>query len=429
MQLPRWLFGLAVLGLLALVAGVILTVYLVIKPAPPRQLTLSTGPVSSDYHNFGLTYQKKLAQHGVTVTLLPSAGSPENLMRLSAATPTADVGFFQGGTGYSANAPNLASLGSLYYEPLWVFYRGAPISDLTQLAGKRIAIGGNDSGVHALALQLLALNSVVLPPTTLLDVGEKDAVDKLVAGQADAIFVIAVSESELVQRLLFEPEVRLLSFERADAYARRFPFLTKVVMPKGVLDFTRNLPAQDVTLIAPTASLLARADLHPALAHLLLRAATEIHSGAGLFNQARAFPNTQDSDFPFSEEVTRFYRSGSPFLQRHLPFWLANLVERLWVLLLPAIAVAIPVTRSIPPLLRWWRNSRIYRWYGRLKEIEIELEGSHDQASLANMLTRLDEIERAISGMRLPLAYAANLYNFRTNIHFVRQRVLNRVQP
>ncbi len=427
LQLPRWLLWFSILGLLAIVIGVLLVTYVFIKPAPPRTLSLSTGPAGSDYHAFGLKYHEFLARHGVTVVLKPSAGSPENLMRLSDTTPSVDVGFFQGGTGYAVNAPELVSLGSLYYEPLWVFYRGEEIRDLPGLVGKRIAIGPYESGARALALQLLAVNSVVLPPTTLLDAGGKEASEMLLTGQADAVFIVAPGESETVQRLLFEKGIRLLSLERAEAYTRRFPFLRKVVLPKGVLDFTSNVPANDVTLVAPTASLLAKKDLHPALAYLMLRAATEIHSGSGLYNQAREFPNMSDSDFPYAEEVARFYKSGSPLLQRKLPFWLANLVERLWVLLLPAIAVAIPLIRSMPPLFRWWRHSRIYRWYGRLKEIEIELEGASDQQALAGMLTRLDEIELAVSRLRTPLAYTENLYNFRANIAFVRQRVESRM--
>ncbi|MFN0317729.1 MAG: TAXI family TRAP transporter solute-binding subunit [Burkholderiales bacterium] len=425
MRLPRWLLWLCIACILAIVVGVLLAAFLLVKPAPPRTLTLSTGPAGSDYHALGERYQQSLARHGVNVHLVPSAGSPENLARLT--DGQVDVGFFQGGTGYFANAPNLVSLGSLYYEPLWVFYRGAEITDLPGLRGKRIAIGPYDSGSRALAVQLLAVNSVVLPPTTLLDSGHGQAARQLTEGEIDAAFIVAPGESAVVQQLLLEKNIRLLSFDRAEAYARRFPYLTKVVLPKGVLDFSNNLPAKDVVLIAPTASLLARENLHPALAYLLLRAAKEIHEVTGLFNKAREFPNMTDSDFPYSEEVTRYYQSGSPFLQRHLPFWLANLVERLWVLLLPALAVAIPLMRLLPPLFQWWRRSRIYRWYARLKEIELELESSHDKEALNAMLARLDEIEQAVSRVPTPLAYAEALYNFRANIAFVRQRVRNRI--
>ncbi|MSQ58253.1 MAG: C4-dicarboxylate ABC transporter substrate-binding protein [Betaproteobacteria bacterium] len=426
MRLPRWLLWLSIAGVLALIAGFILVAFLFVKPAPPRTLHLSTGPVGSDYHALGQQYQKILARHGVAVRLIPSAGSPENLERLTDGDSPVDAGFFQGGTGYFANAPQLVSLGSLYYEPLWVFYRGQEITDLPGLSGKRIAIGPYDSGSRALAIQLLAVNSVVLPPTTLVDAGGGEAAKKLLDGQIDAALIVAPGEFAVVQQLLAAKNIRLLSFDRAEAYTRRFPYLTKVLLPKGVLDFTNNFPAKDVVLVAPTASLLARETLHPALAYLLLRAATEIHSGTGLFNKAREFPNMTDSDFPYSDEVTRFYQSGSPFLQRHLPFWLANLVERLWVLLLPALAIAIPLIRSIPPLFRWWRRSRIYRWYARLKEIELDLESTHDKEDLNAMLGRLDEIEEAVSHVQTPLAYAENLYNFRANIAFVRQRVLAR---
>ena len=431
MRLPRWLLWLSITAVLAITIGVILVAYLQVKPAPPRTLNMSTGPAGSDYHALGQQYRRILAEHGVTVRLIPSAGAPENLARLTDDQADdqskVDVGFFQGGTGYFVNAPHLVALGSLYYEPLWVFYQGREITDLPGLTGKRIAIGPYDSGSRALAVQLLAVNSVVLPPTTLVDAGDGEAAKKLLEGTVDAAFIVAPGESAVVQKLLTEKNIRLLSFDRAEAYTRRFPYLTKVVLPKGVLDFTKNVPAKDVVLIAPTASLLARDTLHPALAYLLLRAASEIHSATTLFSKAREFPNMTDSDFPYSEEVTRYYKSGSPFLQRYLPFWLANFVERLWVLLLPALAIAIPLMRAIPPLLQWWRRSRIYRWYAKLKEIELELETAHDKEILNGMLARLDEIEQAVSRVPTPLAYSENLYNFRANIAFVRQRVHTRI--
>lgn len=427
LQLPRWLLRLCITAVLFLTLGVFLLAYWVIEPAPPRQLAMATGPVGSEYHAYGQKYQSALARHGVQVHLVHTAGSPENLAQLEKANGDVEVAFFQGGTGYGINSPGVVSLGSLYYEPVWVFYRGNEIADLPDLSGRRIAIGPDESGSRALALQLLAVNGAVMPPTELLPAGGADGARLLRSGQADALFIVAPGDSALVQELMLEKELRLLSFARADAYARRFPYLTPLTLPTGVLDFAGNLPARDVKLIAPTASLLARATLHPALANLLVRAAQEIHRDAGLFNQAQVFPNLTNADFPYGDEVRRFYTSGSPFLQRHLPFWLANLIERMWILVLPALAVAIPLLRSIPPLLRWWRRSRIYRWYGRLKEIELQLEQSQDRVTLEGMVVRLDEIEQAVAQIPTPLAYSENVYSFRGNIAFVRARVMQRL--
>lgn len=428
MQLPRWLLWLTISGVLLATVGVTALVYWLVKPAPPRELVMSAGPPHSDYFRYAQKYVTALAREGVTLWVETSEGSPENIIRLGDPSSAVEVAFFQGGTGYSINSPGVVSLGSLYYEPVWVFYRGDEIEDLPKLAGKRIAIGSDASGSRALALQLLAVNGVVLPPTELLPIGGVDGAQALLTNRTDALFLVAAPDLDVVQQLLSHPEIRLLTFERADAYTRRFPYLTKLILPRGVVDFAGNIPARDITLIAPTASLLARESMHPALATLLLKAAREIHGGAGLFNQAREFPNMTNADFPFPDEVRRAYTSGVPFLQRHLPFWLANLIERMWFLVLPAFAVAIPLMRAIPPLLRWWRRSRIYRWYARLKEIELQLERQQDTEALRDMLVRLDEIDHAVSSLPTPLAYSENVYNFRSNIAFVRARVRTRIE-
>jgi hypothetical protein len=230
-----------------------------------------------------------------------------------------------------------------------------------------------------------------------------------------------------VERLVASPGVRLLSFERAQGYARRFPFLTPLVLPRGVYDFARNLPAEDVTLLAPTANLVARSELHPALAYLLLRAASQVHAEATLLSARGDFPLLKDADFPYSEEARRYFRSGSPLLQRYLPFWAANLVDRMWIMLVPVLAVAIPLIRLLPPLYAWRVRSRIYRWYARLKEIEIELDERQSADQLGQMLSRLDEIELAVNHIPTPLAFSANLYVFRTHIDLVRTRVRERL--
>jgi TRAP-type uncharacterized transport system substrate-binding protein len=393
------------------------------EPAPPDTIVMSTGTMDSGYHMFGLRYREILARDGVKVELRSSAGSQENVDRLSDEASGVDVGFFQGGSAYSVNAPNLISLGATYYEPLWVFYRGPEIRDLAGLAGRKLAIGLPRSGTHALAIQLLAVNAVVLPPTELLPIGDRDANERLLRGEIGAVLMVAPPESPLVAELLAAPGIRLLSLELAEAYTRRFPSLTRLNLPRGVFDFINNVPARDVTLVSPTANLLAKRELHPALAYLLMRAATEIHGGSALLNKAGEFPAPLDADFPISAEAKRYYRSGPPFLQRYLPYWAAVLVDRLWITLLPLLAVALPLMRLVPPVYRWRVRSRIYRRYAQLKEVELELEDSPAPEKLRELLARLDQIERAVNRISTPLAYTDNLYMFRQHINLVRQRV------
>ena len=409
-----------------LVAAIAIGVYF-IKPAPPAKLVMASGQREGRYGYYAKQYKEFFARNGVKLEIHPSTGAVQNVALLMDEDSGVDVAFVQGGTGFGANAPDLVSLGSLYYEPLWVFYRGAPITDLDGLRGKKIAIGADESGTRALSLQLLAMNGTVLPPTQLLPIGGKDAEEQLMSGKIDAVMVVAPADSGSITRLTAAPGIHLLSFERAEAYTRLFPYLNKLILPRGVFDLATNVPAKDVILIAPTANLIARDSLHPALAYLLMRAATEIHRGAGALDREGEFPSPRDTGFPLSEEAQRFYKSGPPLLQRYLPFWAANLVDRLWVVLLPILAISVPLVKLVPPLYRWRVRSRIYRWYARLKEIELQLDDKPDTVKLEEMLERLEKIEGAVNGIPTPLAYSDNLYSFRSHIDLVRQRVVQRL--
>src|SRR5262245_221599 len=379
-----------------LVAAIAIGVYF-IKPAPPAKLVMASGQREGRYGYYAKQYKEFFARNGVALEIHPSTGAVQNVALLMDENSGVDVAFVQGGTGFGVNAPDLVSLGSLYYEPLWVFYRGAPITDLDGLRGKKIAIGADQSGTRALALQLLAMNGTVLPPTELLPLGGKEAEEQLNTGKIDAIMVVAPADSGLITRLTATRGVHLLSFERAEAYTRLFPYLNKLTLPRGVFDLATNLPPKDVVLISPTANLIARDSLHPALAYLFMRAATEIHHGAGALDREGEFPSPRDTGFPLSEEAQRYYKSGPPLLQRYLPFWAANLVDRLWVVLLPILAISVPLVKLVPPLYRWRVRSRIYRWYARLKEIELQLEDKSSTVKLEEMLERLEKIESAVN--------------------------------
>ena len=416
-------------AVLIIVAAFVLA-YQFVKPAPPKKIVMASGQHEGGYNYYAKRYAAFLKRNGVTLEIKESGGAVQNMQLLMDENSDVDVAFIQGGTAFAANAPNLVSLGSVYYEPLWVFYRGKKIiSDLDGLKGFKIAIGGDESGTRSLALQLLAMNGTVMPPTQLLPAGGKDATEQLIAGTIDAAFFVSPAESPMIQKLASAPDVHLLSFDRADAYTRRFSYLTKLILPMGVFDFIGNVPNQNVVLLSPTANMIARDTLHPALAYLLMRAATEIHGGSGLLNKSGEFPAALDADFPMSPEAQRYYKTGAPFLQRYLPFWAANLVDRMWVLLVPAIAIMVPLFRMIPPLYRWRIRSRIYRWYARLKEIEVQLEEKPGNAKLEEMLTRLDSIDRSVNRIPTPLAYSDNLYIFRQHIDLVRDRVRKAMQP
>ncbi|WNG42697.1 C4-dicarboxylate ABC transporter substrate-binding protein [Archangium minus] len=416
---------------LAPVALIIATAFAVtfyfVKPAPPKTLVLAVAPDEGGFRYFAKRYQEFLARHGVTLELRTTKGSLSNIELLADDQSQVDVAFVQSGSLSGDKDTRIVSLGSLSYVPLWIFYRGEPIDDVIGLRGRRIAVGPAESGTRALALTLLKANGADKAPTELLPLERDEAIKQLKEGHIDAVFLVAPAESPPIQKLAAVPGVRLLSFTRADAYTRRFPYLTKHVLPRGVFDFAADIPEHDVVLLSPTANLVARDTLHPALAYLLMRTASEIHSSSGLLDRAGEFPAPLETGFPLSSEARRYYQAGAPFLQRYLPFWAANLVDRLWVMLVPIIAVLVPLGRAVPALLLWRVRSRIFRWYARLKELEIQLEENPDRPMLEDMMKRLDETEREVNRIPIPLSYAENLYFFREHIDIVRRRIARRL--
>ncbi len=391
-----------------------------VEPAPPRVVVMSTGGEGGAYQAFGLRYQALLAKDGIKVELRPSTGAVENVARLRDESSDVAVAFVQGGIGKAADPPVLQTLGRLYDEPLWVFYRGAAQLDrINELRGKRIAVGPEGSGTRDLALAILDASGLQTN-VTLLDLGGPAAADALIEGTADAAFIVAGLDAAIVRRLIRTDGIRLMSFSRARAYEARLPYLHRLVLPRGSLDLVRDLPGEDVALVAPTANLVAKESLHPALAYLVLQAAREIHGGPGPFHRIGEFPSPGNVDFPMSSEAERFYRSGPPFLQRFLPFWAATLIDRLVVLLLPLFAVALPLFRIIPKLYAWRVRRKVYRWYGELKFLEEEVRSRPRGNDASNEIERLTEIEDEVSDLRVPLGFAHEVYTLRMHIKLVR---------
>ncbi|QOY96548.1 ABC transporter substrate-binding protein [Massilia sp. UMI-21] len=416
--------------LLAAIAVAVLA-YLWVDPAPPRRLAMATGQFNSAYEEFGRQYAKRLARDEITLTLQPSLGSADNLRRLI--DGKADVAFVQSGSTEEgqAAAAGLVSLGSLFTEPVWLFLReGAQVAQLTDLRAKRINLGPEGTGVPGLFRQVLDANGIAPGELTIGALENTPATVELLAGRIDGLVFSSAPEAPLIQMLLQTPGIQLFNFSRAEAYTRRLPFLTHVVLPRGIVDLGRDIPAQDYHLIAPTATLVAREDLHPALVGLLVKSAGEIHGKAGWFQQQGQFPSPKYTEIPVAQEAARYYRDGAPFMQRYLRFWLANLFERLWVVAVALAALLIPLSRIVPPIYVWRVRSRVYRWYGELRKVEQELEGEREAsapqeraAARAGLLDRLDDIEERVNHISIPLAYAEELYRLRSHINFVRERV------
>jgi TRAP-type uncharacterized transport system substrate-binding protein len=414
---------------LALIAGGFWLAAQFIRPAPPAFVVMSTGAPGGAYEAFAARYRPHLAAQGIELRERASAGAVENLQRLLDPKEEVDVAFVQGGLGVGVESETLFSLGSFYHEPLWVFYRGPePIDQLVKLRGKRVAIGGEGSGTRKLALELLEASGVPNTDkrTRLVPLGGLAAVSALAKGEVDAIFLVGPAQSGAVWSALYTPEVRLMSFAHAEAYVRRFPFLARLVLPRGGIDLQRDIPSADVELVAPMATIVAREGTHPALIDLLLQAAVQVHGGPGLFQRPSEFPNARSVDFPLSREADRFYKSGTRFLQRYLPFWLATLIERTLVLLIPLVAIVLPVMRFAPALYGWRARSRVYKWYGKLKFLESELDENPGARSRAEWLAELDRIEDQVHRLATPLAFANLLYTLREHIALVEAKVMKK---
>ncbi len=397
-----------------------------VQPAPPSTITITTGGETGAYYKFAQRYRDSLKRDGITLEIKPSAGSLQNLARLRGATPEASVAFVQGGTTAPEDSNNMLSLGRMFYEPVWVFHRlPEDIDRFTQLRGKRIAVGPAGSGTRHLAVQVLAGSEVTPANATFVESPGKAAADALIAGDVDAAFFVSAPDATLVQTLLRAPDIKLMSFTHAEAYARRFPWLARVVLHRGVIDFAQDIPARDVELVAAVALVAVRDDVHPALQFALAQAAADAHRGSGIFNGDGAFPQSQGTELPMSTVAERFHKSGPPFFQRYLPFWLAVMMDRLLVLLIPIVTILIPLIKIVPLIYGWRVRKRLWHWYDELKKLEQAM--SDAPVEREKHLAEIARIDSAVSGIPIPLHYSEPYYNLRSHIEFVQRRLASLV--
>ncbi len=403
-----------------------------ISPAPPRTVTMTTGAQDGAYHAFGEKYKTYMKANGIELILKPSAGSVQNLERLE--QPGTAAGFVQGGLGQLTIDPNdddvktpLRSLAVIGYEPVWIFAQTPDVAkklagSLQGLAGKRIAVGAEGSGTRKVALELLQAYGVSAQNATLEPNSGMAATQALLDKKLDAIILIASPQAPAVQKLI-DPgnAATLISLSQAEGIARRLPFLSTVVLKAGSVDPVSKTPDQDITLLTTTANLVVRQDTHPAIAYLLLEAARDAHKGPTLLNRPTEFPHPRGTDFPLSEEATRYFKDGRPFLQRYMPFWLANALQRLLLILIPLAAIGIPVIKLIPSLLQFKEKNRLYRRYGQLLEMESNIRSRQlNQQEINDARAQLDHIESHISTSKFTLEFADRVYTLRQHVEFVR---------
>ena len=424
----------SVLALSATVAVLALTLVLIIylfQRIPSRTITISTASKSGAYFLYAKQYKEILAKNGITLNIITHEGAPQNNIELLR-DPDSGVSaaFIQGGTTTPSEAPGLVSLGAMFYEPVWVFYRGPMLQQRAAWKkGTRISVGPMGSGTRILALELLKDVGVRLDEMKLLDLQPDEAADAIQRGKIDMMVYVANWKSPIPRRLLTAKGINVHSFFRADAHVALRPYLNKIVLPEGTADLALDAPPRDVVLLAPKASLVVRKDMHPALQYALLDAANQVHSIPGIFHAFDKFPSDYVVDLPLSVPADNYYKSGSPFLQRYMPFWVAVLVSQLLLVLVPIFGVAYPLLRVLPALYTWGMRQRIFNLYGELKFLEAGLETRDANQPIYDLLAELDRLEKHANQLKMPVAYSQPLYTLRQHIELVRQRLEERQFP
>ena len=413
-----------VLAILAFVVA-----FYFVDPFPPRRFTIGCGPPEGAKFNFAQAYQKILAKEGITLDLRNTAGSAENLKLLGAESDGVDVAFVQGSMKALAQDTDLVSLGSLFFEPMWIFLRNdVAVRRISGMKGLRLAVGEEGGGTKTLTMQLFEKNGINSQNTRILPYGYQKAAKMLLNGEVDAAFFVSTHLASYVIKLIDSKSVKLMGLERAEAYALLYHYLYVLKVPEGVIDFEANIPARDLTVVAPTTQLVARSDLHPALINMLLMAATVVHKLGGDFEREGEFPTPKYLDFKLSPEAERFYKFGPPFLLRYLPFWIAIFVSRMTILLLPLIAVVLPLFKLIPLVYRWRMRSKIYRWYSRLRKFDPQRQKEEKDERLQAYLIGLEGIEEKVANIYVPLSYSEELYHLRMHIDMLRSKLRQMIE-
>ncbi len=411
-----------------LVAGGLAVAYRFVEPAPPSVLRLATGPGDdSAYTRAMARYAAGLRAEGFEVELKETDGSVENLAALQ--HREVDLALVQGGVAWPPRGEGLTSLGSVFFEPAWVFVRReAGLDRLQDVTGRRIAMGPEGSGTRHLAISLLEANGIpvsAVEPTPLTGL---PAAEALLRGEVDVVVLVSAIPGAGISRLMRAADVAMLvDFEtRAAAYATLLPFLTPVTLPRSGFSLPEDLPPENTVLMAPAAAVLTRTDIHPQVVSLMMRIMREEHRGRQMFAPEGRFPSALNQDVPVQREAQRWLESGPGFLQAWLPFRMAVTIERLWVLIIPLVTLALPLMRFAPPLYTWQMESRVWRHYDELRKIEQEALELSDRAMRDKLVERLGALERKVSEIGVPAAYARQVFALRRDIAYVRDLLMER---
>lgn len=418
----------ASIAVLAFAAVLIWLAFTLLRPTPPRSVTMVTDPEGSTNAELAKRYREFFARNGIDLKLVPLTGAVESLARLQDPKSDVSIAILPSGITTQRDSPHLVSLGTLFYEPLWFFLRGQGFEKPEQLRGLRLSIGPEGSASHTFSVEFFGRAGIIdQKSATLLRFTPAETIQRLYRGELDGAVLLDTWDSPYVHELLTAENVSLQSIRRADAFVALYPHLSKLVLPAGVVDLAGNRPPADVLLLAPKASLVVSRDLHPVIQYLLLEAAEQFHSPPGVFHKAGEFPAPESIDLPLSTHARQFYRTGSPFLQRHLPLWLAVLVEQLLVLAIPLLGMIFPLLRFAPAIYGWVGRRRVYRLYSELKSLEDQLAAVPPSGTAKDFMERLGQMEDRASRQSVPASIRPQLYWLRLHIEMVREEVVRKV--
>lgn len=393
-------------------------------PAPPTTLTIAVGFKGGAFDHIAERYREKLASRNVALNVRYTEGAFDSLKLLNDPKSGIDAALLFAGISNGARSPDLVSLGRINYAPYWIFYRGAgQIDRLTQLKGKRVIVNG---AVRGVIMPLLSLHGVNADNTTIRVLPGVVASKALVNGEADVVFLPPQEmDGPEVQSLLRNSDIRLLNLAQADALVRLFPALSRLVLPQGVVDLEKNIPATDVNLIASTNVVVVRKELHPELIYLLAQTLQEVHGNAGIFQKAGEFPTQTDPEYPVAEEARDFYKNGPSFLQRYLPFWMINVTKRIVAVLVAALAIAIPLFSYAPRIYAWFLKAQLIRLYRRLRAVNTGLKKELTAADGAVLQSDLETIDHAAN--ILPMRHSDMFFDLKLHIDQTRVRLDRRL--
>ncbi|RXJ61434.1 hypothetical protein CRV06_13490 [Halarcobacter anaerophilus] len=398
-----------------------------IQPSPKKEITIATGSKDGNYYKTALKYKKLLEEDKVKVNILTSEGSIDNIKLLK--EKKADIAFIQNGTITNKNVSNIKALASIYYEPLWVFYKneGYTVDYIIQFISKKIALGREGSGTKDLAEKILNDNGINKQNSTFLNLNTKEAKEALEKGDIDVMFIVCSHDSQVVKELLADPKINLFSFKRARAYSRKYTFLEALTLYEGTIDLYKNLPDENINLLSTTANLVARDDFSNELKRLFLKKVIEVHNKKDLFAKAGQFPNTNNMKIDLDEEAKKYFESGDTFLEKIFPYWIASNIDRLKILLIPLLTLLFPLFKGLFPLYNWSMRSKIYKWYDEIEKIDKETDKAKSE-ELKEYLLRIEELREEISKeTKVPLSFMGEYYNLQLHLDHIKNKVENKL--